>query len=110
MRPASGTSPAFPVGGASRELPAAGAPVPIRPATVVPRPGEESTWQEPPSAASRSLMFRSPVPFVAAAGSKPGPSSAMVNATSAPSSARLTRTADPGACRTAFCSASTQQK
>src|SRR6266516_292832 len=81
-------------------FPAAASGSPIRPAMVVPRPGRESTWQEPPSAASRSDMFRSPDPAAGAAvaaGSKPGPSSVPVNRTCPPSSARLTRTADPGA-------------
>jgi hypothetical protein len=72
--------------------------------------GRESTWQEPPSAASRSDMFRSPEPGAVAAGSKPGPSSVTVNVTCPRSPARLIRTADPGACLTALWSASTQQK
>ena len=66
--------------------------------------------EDPPSAASRSVMFCSPDPAGTAAGSKPGPSSVTVNVTCPRSPARLIRTADPGACRAAFCRASTQQK
>jgi hypothetical protein len=69
MRPVSGTAPAF-----AAIWPAN----PIRPVTVVPRPGVESTWQEPPSAVSRSLMLRSP-DAATAAGSKPGPLSVTSN-------------------------------
>ena len=53
----------------------------IRPATVVPDPGQASSSMEPPSAARRSLICRRPEVAGMEPGSKPGPSSSTANAT-----------------------------
>ena len=83
----------------------------IRPVTVVPAPGQASTWSDPPSAASRSAMCcRPPAPDRGRDRSKPGPSSATSNETSSAEPRSRMRTVDRGACRAAFCTASTQQK
>src|SRR5581483_11906482 len=47
----------------------------MRKCTATPRPGWDSTWQEPPTSARRSRMLRRPLPAAgeSAAGSKPAP-------------------------------------
>ena len=84
----------------------------IEPATVVPRPGAESSATVPPTAVMRVATLRMPRWWPAADGSsaKPGPSSRTEKRRTPSTSANVIVIAAPGACLRALFTASRQQK
>src|ERR687891_577126 len=82
----------------------------IRPVTVVPRPGFDSTFSEPPSASTRSDMFWSPEPAGVVAGSKPRPSSVTEKSRCPSSRSSRTVAEEASAYLAAFWRASSTQK
>ena len=87
------------------------APAPgIVPTTDVPRPAAELSSRLPPTAASRSRMFTSPLPTWPFWVSKPGPSSLTSKRRSPLRRTEMSTDVASGACLATFWSASTQQK